>query len=61
MQEERPMLTLPQHTIACLHQEPGAMARSAFRGIIAQLMQQPMPRGAFCFFINKGHSLHKAA
>ena len=30
------------------------------QGVIAQLMQQPMPRGAFYFFINKGHSLLKA-
>ena len=30
------------------------------QGVIAQLMQQPMPRGAFYFFINKGYSLLKA-
>ena len=59
MQEESPMAAWPLHTIAYLHKEPGAMARSAFSGI-AQIMQQPMPQCAFYFFINKGHSLLKA-
>lgn len=54
------MATLPLHTIAYLLKESDATACSAFRGIIAQLMQQPMPRGALHFFINKGHSLRKA-
>ena len=53
------MAAWPLHTIAYLHKEPGAMARSAFSGI-AQIMQQPMPQCAFYFFINKGHSLLKA-
>ena len=50
------MDTRPQTTIAYLLKEPGAMAS----GSIAQIMQQPMPRGAFYFLINKGHSLLKA-
>ena len=51
--------TLPQNTIAYLLKDPIAMRYSMFRlqGVIAQLMQRPMPRGAFHFFINKGHSL----
>ena len=53
------MFTLPQNTIAYLLKEPIDMRYGMFRllGVIAQLMQQPMPRGAFYFFINKGHSL----
>lgn len=56
------MFTWPQNTIAYLLKEPIDMRYGMFRlqGVIAQLMQQPMPRGAFCFFINKGHSLLKA-
>ncbi len=56
------MFTLPQNTIAYLLKEPIDMRYGMFRlqGVIAQLMQQPMPRGAFYFFINKGHSLLKA-
>ena len=55
------MLT-PQTTIAYLLKEPIDMRYGMFRlqGVIAQLMQQPMPRGALRFFINKGHSLLKA-
>ena len=56
------MFTLPQNTIAYLIKEPIDMRYGMFRlqGVIAQLMQQPMPRGAFYFFINRGHSLLKA-
>ncbi len=56
------MLTLAHSTIAYLLKEPIDMRYGMFRlqGVIAQLMQQPMPRGAFYFFINKGHSLLKA-
>ena len=56
------MFTLPQTTIAYLLKEPIDMRYGMFRlqGVIAQLMQQPIPRGALRFFINKGHSLLKA-
>ena len=49
---------MPQNTIAYLLKEPIDMRFGMFRrqGVIAQLM----PRGAFYFFINKGHSLLKA-
>ena len=49
------MFTLPQNTIAYLLKEPIDMRYGMFRlqGVIAQLMQQPMPRGDFYFFINK--------
>ena len=42
------MFTLPQNTIAYLLKEPIDMRYGMFRlqGVIAQLMQQPMPRGA---------------
>ena len=53
---------MPQNTIAYLLKEPIDMRYGMFRlqGVIAQLMRQPMPRGAFYFFTNKGHSLLKA-
>ena len=56
------MFTLPQNTIAYLLKEPINMRYGMFRlqEVIAQLMQHPMPRGTFYFFINKGHSLLKA-
>ena len=56
------MFTMPQNTIAYLHKEPIDMRYGMFRlqGVIARQMREPMPRGAFYFFINKGHSLLKA-
>ena len=56
------MFTMPQNTIAYLHKEPIDMRYGMFRlqGVIARQRCEPMPRGAFYFFINKGHSLLKA-
>ena len=56
------MFTMPQNTIAYLHKEPIDMRYGMFRlqGVIARQLREPMPRGAFYFFINKGHSLLKA-
>ena len=53
---------MPQNTIAYLHKEPIDMRYGMFRlqGVIARQLREPMPRGAFYFFINKGLSLLKA-
>lgn len=50
------MLALPQNSLAYLLKEPIDIRYGMFRlkGGIAQIMQQSMPRGAFCFFINRG-------
>lgn len=50
------MFTLPQNTIAYLLKEPIDMRYGMFRlqGVIAQLMQQPMPRALSTFSPIKG-------
>ena len=55
------MFTLPQNTIVYLLKEPIDMRYGMFRlqGVIAQLMQQPMPRGAFYFSSTEGTACSK--
>ena len=50
------MFTLPQNAIAYLLKESIDMRYGMFRlrGVSAQLMQRPMPRGSFCFSSTEG-------
>ncbi len=56
------MFSLPHNTVVYLYKEPIDMRLGMFRlqGVIARMLEKPMPRGAFYFFINKNHSLLKA-
>ncbi len=56
------MFTLPHNTIAYLYKTPIDMRYGMFRlqGVISEQLERPLPRGAFYFFVNRGHSLLKA-
>ncbi len=55
------MFTFPHTTTAFLLKSPIDMRYGMFRlqGVIADMLQQPMPKDSFYFFINRSHTLLK--
>ncbi len=55
------MFTFPHTTTAYLLKHPIDMRYGMFRlqGVIADMLQRPMPKDSFYFFINRSHTLLK--
>ncbi len=55
------MFSLPHNTVAYLYRTPIDIRYDMFRlqGVIADMLQRPMPKDRFYFFINRSHTLLK--